>query len=169
VISRRSPTHDRHFGKRHPRRFNPLLCEDLTEQILGAAIEVHKTLGPGLLESAYEECLCHELQERDIAFARQVELPIVYKDVTISCGYRADMVVADRVLLELKSVDKVLPIHEAQLLTYLRLSGKRVGLLLNRSGRSPVCWTESGEVDGGKAGVNFNVPILTQGIVRRVL
>jgi GxxExxY protein len=122
------------------------MCEELTEQILGAAIEVHKTLGPGLLESAYEVCLCHELQERGIAFERQVELPIVYKDVTLSCGYRADLVVADKVLLELKAVDKVLPVHQAQLLTYLRLSGKRVGLLLN-----------------------FNVTMLTQGIVRRVL
>ncbi|MCP4556336.1 MAG: GxxExxY protein [bacterium] len=123
-----------------------MLCEELTKQILGAAIEVHKTLGPGLLESAYEVCLCHELQERGIAFERQVELPIVYKDVTLSCGYRADLVVADKVLLELKAVDKVLPVHQAQLLTYLRLSGKRVGLLLN-----------------------FNVTMLTQGIVRRVL
>ena len=146
MISRRGPAYDRPFARRYPSSGRPLLCEDLTEQILGAAIEVHKTLGPGLLESAYEECLCHELRERDIAFARQVELPIMYKDVTLCCGYRADLVVADKVLVELKAVETVLPIHQAQLLTYLRLSGKRVGLLLN-----------------------FNVTVLTKGIVRRVL
>jgi GxxExxY protein len=98
------------------------------------------------LESAYEECLCHELHLRGLTFERQVDLPVSYKSLRLDCGYKMDLVVDQQVVLELKCVEKTLPIHEAQLLTYLKLSGKRVGLL-----------------------INFNVPLLTQGIVRRVL
>ncbi len=108
-----------------------LIEEQLTEAIIGAAIEVHSELGPGLLESAYEECLCHELMLRGLSFKRQVELPVVYKGIKLDCGYRIDIIVEDRVVLELKTVEKLLPVHEAQLLTYLKLSGKRVGLLIN--------------------------------------
>jgi GxxExxY protein len=108
-----------------------LLVESLTETIIGAAIEVHRELGPGLLESVYEECLAHELDLRGVEFRRQVELPVVYKGVALNCCYRMDLVVEDAVVLELKTVEKLLPVHEAQLLTYLRLSGKRIGFLLN--------------------------------------
>ena len=123
-----------------------LLEEHLTEQIIGSAIEVHRELGPGLLESAYDECLCHELHLRDLAFQRQVNLPIEYKTVRPDCGYRIDLLVENSVVVELKSVEEVLPVHQAQLLTYLRLSRIRVGLL-----------------------INFNVPVLKNGIIRRVL
>lgn len=119
--------------------------EKLTEAIIGAAIEVHRMLGPGLMESAYEECLCHELSLRTISFKRQVPLPIKYKTVRLDCGYRLDLVVDENVILELKSVEQLLPIHEAQLITYLKLSNKPVGLL-----------------------INFNVPVLREGIIRRV-
>jgi GxxExxY protein len=105
--------------------------DPLTERIIGAAIEVHRELGPGLLESAYEECLCHELELAGMKVRRQVPLPVRYKTVQLEVGYRMDIVVEDRVVLELKTVDQLLPIHDAQLLTYLRLSGIRVGLLLN--------------------------------------
>jgi GxxExxY protein len=108
-----------------------LIAEQLTEQFIGAAIEVHRELGPGLLESAYEQCLCHELSLRGISFQRQVPLPVKYKGILLDCGYRIDLIVADEVILELKCVDKIIPVHEAQLLTYLKLSGKRVGLLIN--------------------------------------
>jgi GxxExxY protein len=117
-----------------------------TSPILGAAIEVHRHLGPGLLESAYEECLCHELHLLELSFKRQVDLPVEYKGLKLDCGYKIDLIVEDEVILELKAVEKLLPIHQAQLLTYLKLAHKRVGLL-----------------------INFNVPLLTQGIVRRVL
>ncbi len=105
--------------------------DPLTNRIIGLAIGVHRELGPGLLESAYEECLCCELQQNGIAFARQVPLPIVYKGIRLDCGYRLDVVVRNEVILEIKSVDQLLPIHDAQLLTYLRLSGSKVGLLMN--------------------------------------
>ena len=108
-----------------------LLHEGLTEQIIGAAIEVHRALGPGLLESAYEECLCHELNLQNLSFQRQVPLPMEYKGVHLDCGYRVDVVVEDKVVLELKCVEHIVPVHEAQLLTYLKLTGKRVGLILN--------------------------------------
>ena len=108
-----------------------LIHEELTHQIRGAAIEVHKELGPGLLESAYEECLCHELSLRRLGFQRQVPLPVTYKGIKLDCGYRLDMVAEDKIVLELKSVQETTPLHEAQLLTYLRLSGKKVGLLMN--------------------------------------
>ena len=103
----------------------------LTSKIIGAAIEVHKHLGPGLLESAYEECLCHELELRRIRFDRQKSLPIEYKGRKLDCGYRLDVLVEDKVVLELKSCEKIEPIHKAQLLTYLKLSNINLGLLLN--------------------------------------
>jgi GxxExxY protein len=105
--------------------------DQLTKAIIGAAIEVHRELGPGLLESAYEECLCYELSQLGLSFRRQLELPVKYKGLKLDCGYKMDLVVEDAVILELKCVDQLLPIHEAQLLTYLKLSGKEVGLLLN--------------------------------------
>ena len=120
--------------------------EQLTEAIIGAAIDVHRELGPGLLESAYEVCLCHELHLRGLHVERQVDLPVSYKGLKLDCGYRLDVVVEDRVVVELKSIEQALPIHHAQLLTYLRLSGKHVGLLMN-----------------------FNVAVLKNGIIRRVL
>ena len=103
----------------------------LTHEIIGAAMEVHRTLGPGLLESAYEECLARELTVRGIFFERQRPLPVVYKDVKLECGYRIDLVVDKRVIVELKAVDTLAPIHEAIVLTYLRLSGCKIGLLIN--------------------------------------
>jgi GxxExxY protein len=120
--------------------------ENLTEMIIGAAIAVHKELGPGLLESAYEECLCFELRQLQLSFERQVPLPVVYKGMRLECGYRMDVVVDGKVLLELKSIDSIDGIHKAQVLTYLRLSGLRTGLLLN-----------------------FNVAVLKNGITRLVL
>ena len=117
-----------------------------TSPIIGAAIEIHPNLGPGLLESAYEEGLCHELHLRGLDFKRQVALPLLYKGLKLDCGDQLDLIVQDEIIVELKAVEKLLPVNEAQLLTYLRLTGKRVGLL-----------------------INFNVPLLTQGIVRRVL
>lgn len=118
----------------------------LTESIIGAAIEVHKHLGPGLLESAYEECLCHELNLRKIPFQRQAPLPVVYKGVKLDCSYRIDLLVKNEVVVELKAVESIAPIHEAQVLTYMRLGGWRVGLI-----------------------INFNVPIVIKGIKRLVL
>jgi GxxExxY protein len=103
----------------------------LTERVIGAAIEVHRHLGPGLLESAYEECLVWELGQAGLKTKRQVPLPVVYKQVKLDIGYRLDLVVEDKLIVELKTVEKLLPIHEAQLLTYLRLSGIKTGLLLN--------------------------------------
>jgi GxxExxY protein len=103
----------------------------LTECVIGLAIEVHRHLGPGLLESAYEECLCYELGTHDIEFARQVALPIVYKEIALDCGYRVDLVVNRCLVIEVKAIERLHPIHDAQLLTYLRLSGHRIGLLMN--------------------------------------
>ena len=97
-------------------------ADALSHEVIGAAIEVHKSLGPGLLESAYEECLCQELTLRNLPFQRQVELPIKYKGIELSSGYRIDLVVDELIVLELKSIEKLMPIHQAQLLTYLRLS-----------------------------------------------
>jgi GxxExxY protein len=104
--------------------------DPFTGQIIGLAIEVYRALGPGLLESAYEECLCYELAGTGLAFRRQVALPVIYKDVRLDCGYRMDIVMDERVV-ELKTVERILPVHEAQLITYLKLSGLRLGLLLN--------------------------------------
>ncbi len=123
-----------------------LLHAELTGEVIAAAIEVHRELGPGLLESSYQACLCHELAVRRIDFRTEVDLPVDYKGIHLDCGYRMDLVVAGKIAVELKSVDKILPIHQAQLLTYLRLSGMRVGFL-----------------------INFNVRILRDGIVRRIL
>ena len=104
---------------------------EITEKIIGAAIAVHRALGPGLLESAYEACLAYELSQRGLTFERQKALPVVYHQVKLDCGYRIDLLVEDQVVVELKSVEKLLPIHEAQLLSYLKLAEKRVGLLIN--------------------------------------
>ena len=104
---------------------------DLSEQIIGAAIDVHRELGPGLLESAYEACLSYEFEQRRLRFKRQVPLPVIYKHMRLDCGYRLDFVVENLIILELKTVEKLLPVHEAQLLTYLKLSGIHLGLLLN--------------------------------------
>lgn len=103
----------------------------LSSSIIGAAIEVHRLLGPGLLESAYEESLCHELRLRSIGFERQKLLPVIYKGKKLDCGYRLDLVVENKIILELKSCNNIEPIHKAQLLTYLKISGLTLGLLLN--------------------------------------
>ncbi len=108
-----------------------MTTNEITRQIIGAAIEVHKRLGPGLLESAYEECLLHELYLRNLKVDRQKSLPVVYKEVKLDCGYRLDLLVEGRVIVELKSVENLAPIHEAIILTYLRLSGQKIGLLIN--------------------------------------
>ncbi|MGA8872698.1 MAG: GxxExxY protein [Candidatus Acidiferrales bacterium] len=105
----------------------------LTHEIIGAAIEVHRMLGPGLLESAYEECLAREPAVRGIPFERQKALPLVYKDVKLECGYRIDLLVDGRVVVELKAVDALAPIHDAIVLTYLRLSGCKIGVFINFS------------------------------------
>ena len=135
-----------HHGGTETRRNIGLLSEALTEGIIGAAIEVHRELGPGLLESVYEECMCQELRLREIPFLAQVELPVVYKGRETGGTYRIDLIVANEVVVELKSVERLLGVHEAQLLTYLKLTGKHVGLI-----------------------INFNVPVLHRGIVRRVV
>jgi len=103
----------------------------ITEKIIGCCIEVHKYLGPGLLESTYEECLLYELHQSGFFVERQKEIPVMYKTVRLDCGYRIDLLVEKEIVLELKAVDKILPIHEAQILTYLKLSKKSVGLLIN--------------------------------------
>ncbi len=119
--------------------------DELMQGVIACAIEVHRHLGPGLLESAYEECLCWELKNIGLAFERQVPLPVRYKDSLLECGYRLDIVVAQQVLLELKSVEKFVPVHQAQVISYLKLSGLKRGLL-----------------------INFNVPVLRDGIKRIV-
>jgi GxxExxY protein len=103
----------------------------LTEKIIGFGIDVHRALGPGLLESAYEECLCYELAQAGIGFTRQTHLPVAYKNVKLDCGYRMDVVVDNAVILEVKTVERLIAIHQAQLLSYLKMSGLRVGLLMN--------------------------------------
>ncbi len=120
--------------------------DPITEQVIGAAIEVHRILGPGLLESVYEKCLCRELTLRGIEHQAQVELPVIYKGADLGCRLFMDIVLPGRLVIELKAVEKLLPIHEAQQLTYLKLSGIRLGLLLN-----------------------FNVPVLKNGIKRLIL
>ena len=119
---------------------------ELTDAIIGAAMEVHRTLGAGLLESTYEMCLCCELSIRGIPFERQVPIPVEYKGVKLDCGYRADLVVDRLILVEIKAIDSLLPIHDAQLLSYLKLGGWKIGLL-----------------------INFNVELLKNGLRRRVL
>jgi GxxExxY protein len=120
--------------------------KDCSNEIIGAAIAVHRALGPGLLESTYEACLVYELTQRGLKVERQKELPVRYHGVQLDCGYRIDLLVEDTIIVELKAVDKLEPIHEAQLLSYLKLSGIKIGLL-----------------------INFNVEFLKQGIKRRVL
>jgi len=120
--------------------------KDLTGQIIGAAIEVHRELGPGLLEYAYQACLAREFSLRGLPFEQEKPLPVEYKGVRLDCGYRLDFIVAGKVVVELKAVDAIHKVHEAQLLTYLKLTGCRVGLL-----------------------INFNVPVLKDGIKRMVL
>lgn len=123
----------------------PMRFDELSNRVIGCAIEVHRTLGPGLLESTCEQCLAHELQAGGIRFKLQHPLPVVYKGVKLDCGYRIDILVEDRLILELKSVEQVLPIHDAQILTYMKLASIRTGLL-----------------------INFNVPLLKDGIKRFV-
>ena len=118
-----------HHGDTEAR--SKLLHEALTEPVIGAAIEVHRALGPGLLESAYEECLCHELHLCGIPFERRRPLPVEYKGIKLDCGYGLDLLVESKVILEIKCVEHILPVHEAQLLTYLKMTGMRVGLILN--------------------------------------
>jgi GxxExxY protein len=120
--------------------------EALTEQIIGAAIEVHRALGPGLLESAYQACLARELAVRGLSFEQQKPSPVEYKGTRLDCGYRLDFLVADKVIVELKAVDELHPVHEAQLMTYMKLTGCKVGLL-----------------------INFNEVLLKDGVRRRVL
>jgi GxxExxY protein len=108
-----------------------LMAERLTEQVIGLAIAVHRHVGPGLLESVYEQCLCFELHNASVPFVRQVPVPVTYRGMEISDGFRADIVVDQAVIIEVKAVAAVVPVHEAQLRTYLRMSGLRVGLLLN--------------------------------------
>ncbi len=103
----------------------------LVEKVIGCAIEVHRTIGPGLLESAYDACLTHEFQLNGIAFRRDVAVPVLYKGMSLSCAYRADFVVENALLIELKSVERLQPIHQAQVLTYMRLLNLRQGLLMN--------------------------------------
>lgn len=120
--------------------------EELTKRIIGCAIEVHKILGPGLLESVYEECFCHELRHEGLIVERQKLLSLQYKGIQLDCSFRLDIVVENKVVIELKCVDKITPVHEAQLLTYLKLSGIKVGLI-----------------------INFNTSVLKNGIKRLVL
>lgn len=119
---------------------------ELSERGIGAAIEVHRALGPGLLESAYEACLAHEMMRQQIPFRRQVPLPVLYKDELVHCGYRLDFLVDQRIILEVKSVESMAPIHDAQILTYMRLAKVNLGLL-----------------------INFNVRMLVDGVRRKVL
>jgi GxxExxY protein len=119
---------------------------DITHEIIGAAIEVHKRLGPGLLESAYEVCLAHELRLRNLRVDQQVGVPVVYKETKLECGYRMDLLVEGRIVVDLKSIESLAPIHEAIILTYLRLSGHKIGLL-----------------------INFNVAILKDGVRRFIV
>ena len=120
--------------------------DSLSNRVIGCALEVHRALGPGLLESAYEQCLAHELQCNSIAFSSQQALPVEYKGAHLDCGYRVDLIVKDKLIVELKAVDRVQPVHEAQLLTYMKLAHIPVGLL-----------------------INCNVPRLKDGIKRYVL
>ena len=108
-----------------------MLFEDITKVIIGGAIDVHKELGPGLLESAYEECLYYELQKAGLKVEKQKAIPVVYKEIKLDCGYRADLIVEDKIVIELKTVDEFNPVHEAQILTYLKFADKKLGLLIN--------------------------------------
>jgi GxxExxY protein len=118
----------------------------ITERIIGCAIEVHRSLGPGLLESVYEECLAFELQDSGLRIERQKPVPVVYKNIKLDCGYRIDILVEKSVIIELKSTDSIIPVHEAQILTYMKLANKNIGLL-----------------------INFNVTLLKNGLKRYIL
>ena len=120
--------------------------DELSNKVIGCALEVHRNLGPGLLESTYEQCLAYELKTAGIQFKLQYPLPVEYKNMKLDCGYRIDVLIGDSIIVELKSVDKILPIHQAQLLTYMKLAGISIGLL-----------------------INFNVKYLKNGIKRMVL
>ena len=120
--------------------------DELSNKVIGCALEVHRNLGPGLLESTYEQCLAYELETAGIPFKLQYPLPVEYKNIRLDCGYRIDVLIGDSIIVELKSVDKLLPIHQAQLLTYMKLAGISIGLL-----------------------INFNVKYLKDGIKRMVL
>jgi GxxExxY protein len=120
--------------------------QDLSDTIISAAIEVHRTIGPGLLESAYHACLAREFVIRELPFKQELALPLEYKGVRVECGYRLDFLVAGKIVTELKAVDMLIPVHQAQLITYMKLTGCRIGLL-----------------------INFNVPILKNGLKRMVL
>ena len=108
-----------------------MLFEDITKVIIGCAIDVHKELGPGLLESAYEECLYYELQNAGLKVEKQKAIPVIYKEIKLDCGYRADLIIEDKIVIELKTVDEFNPVHEAQILTYLKFAEKKLGLLIN--------------------------------------
>ncbi len=136
----------RNFPVPQNKNTHPLLEKDLTDKIIGAAIEIHRILGPGLLESAYQVCMERESKLRNIPFERLVKLPLNYKGIDLGAGYVIDLIYDKCVVVQLKAVEHVIPVHEAQLLTYMRLTGIHVGLL-----------------------INFNVPVLKNGIYRRVL
>ncbi|MBI5788928.1 MAG: GxxExxY protein [Candidatus Schekmanbacteria bacterium] len=120
--------------------------DDLSNRIIGLAIEVHRELGPGLLENSYKQCLAYELSHANIAFKMEVELPVIYKNFRIACGYRIDLLIENKLVIELKSIEKILPVHEAQLLTYMKMANIKIGLIMN-----------------------FNEKILKKGIKRFVL
>ncbi len=124
----------------------PDRVEKIAAEIVDAAVQIHQSLGPGLLETVYQSCLCYELSSRKIPFKTEVDVPIIYKNVRLDSGFRLDILVDDSIVLELKSVEKIIPIHEAQLLTYLKLTNTRLGFILN-----------------------FNVPIMKQGTKRMIL
>ncbi|HQV94493.1 MAG TPA: GxxExxY protein [Anaerolineales bacterium] len=136
----------RNFPVPQNKNNQPLLEKELTDKIIGAAIEVHKALGPGLLESSYQVCLEHESKIQKMPFEHRVKLPVKYNGIELDIGYEIDLIYDKRVIVELKAVEQIIPVHEAQLLTYMKLTEIRVGLLLN-----------------------FNVPVLKDGIYRRVL
>lgn len=133
-------------GNSHKMKNTLAQLNRITSDVIGAAIEVHRQLGPGLLESSYRECLCRELLLRGIPFEREKPLPLEYKGIHLGCGYRIDLLVANSVVVEVKAIEALAPTHEAQLLTYLRIGGWRLGLLMN-----------------------FNVAVLKAGIRRRIL
>lgn len=135
-----------HKGTKSPRKGIPEETNLIAQQIVDAAFAVHSALGPGLLESVYEACLCHELTNRGLSFERQLSLPVIYEGVKLDAGLRLDLLVADQVIVELKAVEMVQEVHKAQLLTYLKLTGHRLGLL-----------------------INFNVPVIRKGISRLAL
>lgn len=118
----------------------------LSNKIIGVALEAHRNLGPGLLESAYQQCLAYELSANNIEFVLEHPIPVKYKEINIDCAFRADLIIANSIILELKAVDRILPIHEAQLMTYLRITGIKLGLI-----------------------INFNVKLLKNGIRRIIL